>query len=213
MTVSCTREETPRAADTVLSIGDSSASSASPSPPDMVLNLLDEISAGTTRSELAARFGAGNVIDTTIYLAEGETRPGSIVFPGDSSRRLEIAWGDSATRSRPATIHLNGTASVWKLSHNVTLGQSLSELEVMNGRPFSITGFGWDYGGTITDWKGGRLSDLRTGTPRVFLRLSPRDPAPPEVSGDRELSSDHPVLKRLDPIVDKVVLSFEQLTT
>jgi hypothetical protein len=179
-------------------------------PSDAVLRVVDEIGANVGRTDLEIRFGPANITDTTIYLAEGETRPGSILFASDSSRRVEITWMDSAAKSRPATIHFNGTASAWRLPHDITLGMNLSELERLNGRPFKLMGFGWDYGGTITNWNGGKLEDLRTGKPRVFLRLSAGESPPASVTGDRELSSDNAILKSLDPIVERVVLSYEQ---
>src|SRR5687767_7709883 len=76
-------------------------------------NLVDEITAVTTRSDLVSKYGAANVVDTVIYLAEGEMSPGAVLFPGDSMRRVEITWKDAGSMARPATIHLNGTASTW----------------------------------------------------------------------------------------------------
>jgi hypothetical protein len=195
--------------DTTIVAGDSTTPAVTSPRSDTELRVVDEISASTTRADLAARFGAENVTDTTIYLMEGETRPGSVLFAADSSRRVEITWTDSVRKSRPATIHLNGTASAWKIPHNISLGMTLSELERLNGGAFTLMGFGWDYGGTITDWKGGMLSDLRSGTPRVFLRLSLRGSAPSEVTGDREISSEHPVLRRLNPVLEEIILSYE----
>jgi hypothetical protein len=207
--VSCTRGETPRGADTSAVAADTARLSVAPTGIDMVLNLTDEIGVGTSRTDLITKFGASNVTDTIIYGTEGERRPGSILFPRDSSRMVEITWIDTVARARPATARLRGNASAWTIPHGVTLGLALSELERLNGRPFSLTGFGWDYGGTVTDWKSGSLASLRTGTPRIFVRLSPEREAPAELSGDRELSSDLPAMKRLDPVVDEIVLSYE----
>src|SRR5687767_13269034 len=42
-----------------------------------------DLDRGATRAALVLRFGASNVIDTTIYLGEGETRAGTVLFPMD----------------------------------------------------------------------------------------------------------------------------------
>ena len=181
---------------------------------DITWNLIDEIGSAA-RADLAAKFGATNLVDTLIYLVEGEMQPGSVLFPADSIRRVEITWLDSGARARPATIHLNGPASVWKLPHDITLGTTLAELERLNGKPFTVMGFGWDYGGTVTDWRGGSLSGLKSGSPTVFLRLSPQgdgdSPDHSAVLGENEFASDLAAMKRLNPIVDRIVVSYEGL--
>ena len=202
------RQETPPAADTT--VASDSSSLPRPSPGDIQLSLIDEIGANTTRADLVARFGAENVTDSTIYFVDGMSEPGSILFANDSSRRAEITWLDSTTKARPGLIRIYGTASAWKFPHGVTLGMTMSELERLNGRPFDIMGFGWDYGGGITNWKGGALSVLNTGTPTIMLRLNAEDPAPNEVLGDKELSSELPILKRLNPVVDRIIVSYER---
>ena len=39
----------------------------------------------------------------------------------------------------------------------MTLGTRLGRLTQLNGRPFTLSGFGWDYAGTVISWNGGRL--------------------------------------------------------
>ena len=205
--VSCSGKETSPVADTT--VASDSVSLSQPSSPDLELSLLDKIGGNTTRADLVARFGADNVTDTTIYFVDGVTEPGSVLFVTDSSRRVEITWRDSVTKSRPGLVRLYGTASAWKFPHGITLGMTMSELERLNGRPFELMGFGWDYGGGISNWKGGALEDLTKSTPAITLRLNPKDPAPNEVSGERELSSDMPILKRLNPVVDRIMVTYE----
>jgi len=46
----------------------------------------------------------------------------------------------------------------------VRVGTSLGELNRLNGRAFEFSGFDWDfdwdYGGYVSDWKGGKLEGL-----------------------------------------------------
>jgi hypothetical protein len=92
----------------------------------------------------------------------------------------------------------------------VSLGTSLSELESLNGRPFKLFGFSWDYAGTVSGWDGGRLDSLWRGGPEnkvlVWLRLSPdsagyQSSHSHEVAGDRVFSSSLPAMRALNPRV------------
>jgi hypothetical protein len=87
----------------------------------------------------------------------------------------------------------------------------LRELERLNGKPFQLAGFGWDYSGTVTDWNGGGLERVLNSCSRVLLRLEPRySPTGPtaeqqkleeEVGGDRDFPSGNPAMQQLNPVV------------
>jgi hypothetical protein len=108
------------------------------------------VDAGTSERDLVARFGSPAVTREDVQVGEGETRPATVLFAGDSLRHLEIIWRDSSARARPSIVRLYGDRSAWRVGRGVTLGMSLTELERVNGRPFSLTGFHWDYAGTVT---------------------------------------------------------------
>ena len=99
-----------------------------------------------------------------------------------------------------------------RLSGGTTLGlgAGLGEVEAVNGRPFAVSGFYWDYGGYATDWKGGTLAALPGGC-TLSVRFNP-DPkaagaAADRVSGEKTFSSSSPALKAVTPIVS--VLSID----
>src|SRR5688500_10995593 len=48
----------------------------------------DAVHASDTEATLRARYGADNVTPDRIDLGEGQTAPGTVLFPNDSSRRL-----------------------------------------------------------------------------------------------------------------------------
>ncbi len=175
-----------------------------------------EITASTTEARLVQRFGAENVCRGDVYLAEGETAMGTILFADDSTRRVEIVWADDSTRARPQFAIVRGRTSRWTVAPGITLGTDSDELEKLNGRPFTLNGFDWDYGGAILSWQGGRLEGLRAGAGRVFLTLSPpeqiriTDDEYRTVTGEREIRSDSDVVRRLGPRVEEILVSFEQ---
>lgn len=49
-------------------------------------------------------------------------------------------------------------------------GTSLKELQRLNGKPFRLFGFSWDYGGLVESWQKGRLVGLES---KISLILSP----------------------------------------
>ena len=108
------------------------------------------ISSHTTRKDLVQAYGAANVVDQDVDVGEGETQPGTVIFPKDPERLIEILWKDPDKKTLPASAQLSGAKSRWKTAHSISLGTSLKDLERRNGRPFKLAGFGWDYSGTVT---------------------------------------------------------------
>lgn len=81
-----------------------------------------------------------------------------------------------------------------------------------------MAGFGFDYGGTVTDCARGRLRMLgcvdREGVVQgrlMVLRLSPSvqaraQPEYRQVLGDRIFSSGHPAMQKLNPSVYQIIV-------
>lgn len=166
----------------------------------------------TTERDLARRFGAAAVRADSIHLGEGEYVQGTALFPDDTARRLEITWQETTTRDRPDVVRAVGGA--WVAHPGVRRGMPLEEVERLNGRPFTMTGFGWDYGGTVVSWSGGRLDSLPPGVTRLLVRFDkPRDARMTDaesrrVSGDRAIPSSDPVMRRIRPRVGDIEVRF-----
>jgi hypothetical protein len=173
------------------------------------------INAHTTRQDLVRMYGASNVVDKDVDVSEEETEAGTVVFPKDPQRTIEIRWKDPDKKTLPAFVQIQGDTSRWKAVHNISLGTTLKELERLNGRPFHLAGFGWDYSGTVSSWdKGSLAAELDGGHGHLLLRLGPpSDTHVPEeeqsqVLGDSDFSSDHPVMQKLNPRVYQVIWGF-----
>lgn len=206
--------ETPSAESTPTA---SAASTPTETPPAEWLIVPGErvgiITAATTEADLIAEYGADNVRDEDFYLGEGETEPGTVVFPEDDTKRLMILWSDPATRHGPVAVEISGKGSVWKTADGLGIGSTLTAVEAINGKPFSLFGFEWDYGGRVSDFMGGAL-----GTPEGALQITFQpdyDADPPfpadqmlEVVGDSEFRSDHPVMRALDPVIYSMTIGF-----
>jgi hypothetical protein len=165
-----------------------------------------QVGQDASENSLRKAYGAGNVTRVEVPLGEGETEQGTAVFAGDADREIRILWRDTVGSKNPKVIHVKGRG--WRTEEGVGLGSSLKELERLNGRPFQITGFGWDYSGTIVSWEGGRLEALQSAG-RVLLRLIPEQGANyDELLGDGAFSSDHPQMQKLNPTAYAVIFNF-----
>ena len=175
----------------------------------------DLLRAAASEASLRARFGAAAVRSDSIYVGEGMSELGTVLFPGDSARQLAIVWEDTVARARPAYVYVTGRKSTWRLYPGVGIGTDLHTLETLNGRGFQLSGFAWDYSGTTDSFNGGRLDSLwqRYGVLgyAVLLRLDPDNANAPDsvtarVMGERTFSSADPSMQLLNPRVYQIVV-------
>jgi hypothetical protein len=174
-------------------------------------NSVGPISSRTTEADLQKKFGDNELRRARIQLGEGETTPGTVLFPGDSTRRAEIIWRDTLRYRRPSRVVFRGDRSLWQASGGISLGTTLEELEQLNGRPFTLAGFGWDYAGVIIDWQGGTLDSVLSGI-KLYLDPGPaqqQSAAYSQVLGDRNYSSSLPAMEQLNPKVTQIFVDFE----
>lgn len=172
----------------------------------------------TTDENLFQMFGPENILDDVgIYIGEGIYEAGSFVYPGDPEKRIAVRWWWDKDKGhwRPDSVFIRGDKSRWRTAEGVTLGTTLKELEALNGGPFSLYGFGWDYGGALIGFEGGKLEDsLRNLALRFDGSSIPYDEMDPGklagITGDRPLSSSHPVLQEINPAINEMILMFRE---
>ena len=164
----------------------------------------------TSEAELTAAHGAAAVRAIDVQIGEGDTAPGTVLFPDDSARRIEIIWGDVGERRHPARIILRGDRSEWTLARGVTLGMTLRDVERLNAGPFQLAGFSGDYGGVVIDWGTGALKSALAGATLYFTpeRSQEEMAAYAEVIGDREFSSSHAAMQALNPRISQIFVDF-----
>lgn len=140
-----------------------------------------------------------------IYLGEGIAEEGVVVYPDNPRNRLEIYWDAAFDATRPAFLRIRGDGGTdWKTEGGLSIGTPIKEVERLNGRPFELYGFGWDYGGLVTDWKGGAFD----GGLGLGFELTNEEETPVDVLGETILRSDDPTLRRLGPVVTVLELRF-----
>jgi hypothetical protein len=179
--------------------------------------------AASTEEDLRRIFGNGAVTHDLVDIGEGQTRPGTVIYKSDPSRELQILWKEREKRGRPEIVMICPRSSGvcrWRTRDGIGMQTTLRELEQWNGRPFTLSGFEWDYSGTVTDWQGGLLKSKLEGRGRLLLRLEPVHdrtgayvPALTEqehaaVAGEKDILSSFPVMRKLNPRVSALDFRF-----
>lgn len=178
-----------------------------------------QIRAGTSERDLIKIYGRKNVKRANIDVGEGETVPGTILFPNQPAKKAFILWKDAATRQAPESISIRNKGTLWKTNRGITIGTTLKTIEKLNGRAFALTGFGWDYSGTVLHGNGGRMKELgsenETGPSgrTLILRLEPaaslrRTRQYEAVLGDGRFLSNKREMRFLNPRVYEIIIEF-----
>ncbi|MCY4127800.1 MAG: hypothetical protein OXG15_01030 [Gammaproteobacteria bacterium] len=167
----------------------------------------------TNFDSLIRTFGVSNVIEAEIHGSEGFYHHGALIFPG-SEDEVEIFWGDPHTQQSLRRVRISGRQSSWKLPSGLELGMDLQSIEAHNRKPFRLTGFGWDYGGTIVSWENGYLAPSSSESCRVIIRLGYDTSEYTKelilkhgsVMGSSSFSSGHPTMQELKPFIREISL-------
>ena len=149
----------------------------------------------TTRLELETRFGKANVRQETFDGAEGiGTYPALVVYPDDPHKRLELVLDGDNPDAPIEQLRVSAPDSIWHDASGLRTGMTLAELVKLNGAPISFYGLGWDYGGTVQDWHGGKLANA-VGN-KLFHRVTL---SASKTAGDRALPSGDTTFRSDDP--------------
>jgi hypothetical protein len=150
---------------------------------------------------LKQRYGKNAVVQQ-LPGAEGETHRGVVLFPRVKDRRIDVSFsGDAMKSATGLVVRDSAKTSVWNIA-GVSIGSSLADVQKVNGRAFLVAGFDWDYGGYVTDWKGGALGKLQPGGCRVSVRFGKDTGSPESLMGDSvKAPSDDVALRKWGPVV------------
>ncbi len=133
------------------------------------------------------RYGQDAKADS-IYIGEGFFWPGVKVYP-DTKNELQIAWDTEADTDLPTLLRVQSPGTDWKTNQGITIGTTLEELIDINGGHFQFLGFGWDYGGKVSNLENGNISN------NLFITLEEVTGTTTELLGDQEISTDNPVVQ------------------
>lgn len=186
------------------------AAPAEPGPDNLVLACTGPFAEASDAKTLASVFGAVNVREEEVGGAEGETIRATVLYPDDPARRLEIAWWDEETCRRPASIRAREDGSTWRIA-GIGVGSTLAAATLANGGPFTLSGFGWDYGGLVTDWNEGSVPKAAGTDCRVQVGFTTEAQGPDRIMGDGvALRSDDPDMLTARPTVIEIGIGWPE---
>jgi len=139
------------------------------------------------KATIVGLYGENAVLDS-IHIGEGFFWPGVTIYPG-TKNELQIAWDAEANTNLPALLRVQQPDTDWKTDQGITIGTSLEELIGINGGHFKFLGFGWDYGGKVSNLENGNISN------DLFLTLEEVSGTTPELLGDQEIATDNPAVQ------------------
>jgi len=178
--------------------------------PARIVDCRGPFARDSSHARLVAAFGRRNVRYQKVHGAEGEKLWASVLHPADAKARLEFIWDDAKRRRRP-WMRIED-ASTWQSQNGIHVGMPLAEVERINGGPFTLAGFEWDYGGRVSDWRGGTLSRPLPGGCQIGVDFYPAQDAPTaaldNVSGDQDFASDNADMRATRPTVGVLVIYY-----
>ena len=164
--------------------------------------------ADSSEQKLIEAFGKDNVVTGEVPGPEGSTVLATTIFPNDDTKRIEVGWWDEENLSQLAYFTVpSGDVS----PQGVKTGMTVKEVEALNGAPFEMQGFWWDYGG-YANFTGGKLGAAEEGC-IVSVRFAPKDDYPSDldvtsISGEVQVPSSEPLLEQLDVRVQTLSVSY-----
>jgi hypothetical protein len=161
-----------------------------------------------TVSSVLARFGK-QARRATIAGPEGMELAGVVLWPGDPAREVELIIDDERPGEHIAGLRVSGEKAQWTAAR-LGIGDPLARVVAANGAPIGFWGFGWDYGGYVSDMGKGRLEQLPGGcTLGLRLDLDPGDPGEGEgLMGDTQIRSDARAVAGRHIFVDEISLNW-----
>lgn len=178
---------------------------------------------GFSEDDLRARFGAENVVRDQVAFFDDGPQETTVVFPNEPSKRLFITFSDLENGTGPGGIRISDLNSRWQNIDGLSTGDTLLAVEEANGWPFRLNALTFEGGGRVRSWGQGRLTNLDSGLPdcRMTIGFGIRSDVPldrllvRQVSSllirelsSRGLSSGHPALQELNPVIDVMSISY-----
>lgn len=150
-------------------------------------------------------FGARALVPETRDGPEGEKINVTAIYPADSTLRVELRFANEEERTGLISVTIRGETSQWTGPAGLNLGDGLETVQKLNGgRRFTLSGFGWENGGYVTDWQGGPLQEPSPRC-RTMVRFDiPEDIADPGVMGEGLHLSDEPAIRAAMPFVSEI---------
>lgn len=151
---------------------------------------------------LVEKAGLDNIKQDSLFKEGDFERVITRVWPG-TNKEIIVHWKEKqAPLASIDMLELRDSASVYHFVNGIKIGSTLEELIKENGgAEFSFYGFGWDYGGTVSDFNSGKLSKNLPCFRGVLAlpKEASNETGAGEVMGDKLIKSSHPFFSKFNP--------------
>ena len=134
----------------------------------------------------------------------------AILFP-KKPNELKIYWAEKMQFTTIQEVEVSGDSlgykGNWQSISGLKPGMSLTQVVKLNEKPFTISGFGWAFGGYVVGWEGGKL-DYK-GISCSFSEHFNNNITKPQyasIQGDTEFNVSLEAIKSMNPIVEKLMV-------
>lgn len=171
-----------------------------------------------TEETLKKQFGADNIVHKDVGGPEGMELFATVVNEKDPAKAFIVVWADDEKRINPQMIMVNATwdaetgvingGAIYATDEGVKVGMPIEEVEKINGKPFKLSGFGWDYGGA-PNFEGGKLQqaeDTKCWLSMTFTTTA--ETLPDTILGEQEIMSNAKDVLAAKPVVGQFTLSY-----
>jgi hypothetical protein len=165
---------------------------------------LNEVLTCINAKGLVSKYGAKSVILDTAIISGDDTLKGAIIFPG-TAKQATVYFHEG----KISDVSIQGESSAWKTASGLYLGLPLQEVEKLNTKNFTISGFGWAHGGSVVSWEGGKLAGDSTLTHLISFRNKRQNISVEEftkVSGEAEFDVRHPSIQQMNPVLEQITI-------
>jgi hypothetical protein len=173
---------------------------------------LGPVTAQSTLESLRGLVGAKAVTLELVQSEDGKSRQaGAVIYSGDAKKRIELAWADTVAKARPLWARVRNSSSWWHTPAGVHVGSTLTDLEKLNGRAFTVTSFrGGERRSRVHSWNKGVLADELEKNARIWLAVpsSTTKAQMTPLSQGNLLPSGDPPLRHVNPYVSEITIRF-----
>lgn len=150
-------------------------------------------------SDLKLLYGESNLKDERICGPECvDSLDVTKLYPGTINETI-IYWKEKGWHKTIAMIMCYQDNALYHTDKGLKMKSGLSELLRLNGQKISFSGFGWDYGGTITSYNDGRLEKSALHY-ELDISINPKEEEM-GLFGDTALDTDLLLVKQLLPFI------------
>ncbi|MDF5691055.1 hypothetical protein [Aquirufa aurantiipilula] len=171
--------------------------------PNLILN---DVLACKDLAGLQAQYGKESLVADTSWILNEDTLRGSILYP-NTNKQVYIMYH----QGQILDVSVLGKQSLWKTNSGLYLGLKVLDVEKLNQKNFTISGFNWVNGGMVVSWEGGKLGGDNLTHVVQFSNSENQheglsDMEYSQISGEAEFDIRHPLIQKLNPSLDQLAI-------